>query len=196
MEEIGIIILAAGNSSRMSNYKQLLRLDHISLLRRSVNVALSTGLPTVTVLGANFKEHKKQIENMDTEVTFNLDWKKGMGSSLKQGLTYLHKNHPTLHGALFMACDQPMLSTSVLQQMIDAFQKGHDLIAAAYADTFGIPVLFGRKYFKELLKIDDHEGAKILIKKYEAYPVVFPEGAVDIDTDQDWMKFKKENNFD
>jgi len=187
---IGIIILAAGESSRMNGSKQLLKIGGESLLRRSVTTALHLHCPTVTVLGANFQQHKREIGDLNTEIVFNLDWKKGMGNSLKFGLNHLHHNYPTLEGVVIMVCDQPYLNTEVLYKLIKYFEVGHDIVASSYRDTLGVPVLFGRDYFKELTKIPDEKGAKYLLKKYESYPVQFPEGATDIDTDEDWDAYQ------
>lgn len=193
MNDIGIVVLAAGESSRMSGSKQLLMLNGASLLKRSVATATSTGAHVVTVLGANFKEHKKQISSLYTGIVFNLDWKKGMGSSLKKGLHYLHTQNPDLSAVIVMVCDQPQLSTEVLQKLVEEFRKDNTIVASSYNGTLGVPAIFGRDHFKDLLKIDDQQGAKPLLQKYDAVGMPFHGGDLDIDTDQDWQQFIADN---
>jgi len=191
---IGIIILAAGESSRMSGSKQLLKNGTHTLLRQSVLKALPLGLPVATVLGSNYEEHKNQIDDLNTEVFFNLDWKKGMGNSLKFGLEHMNKINPGLDGFMFMVCDQPLLTKNLLSKLINKFYEGHPIVACSYEGVRGVPVLFSRKYFKELMKIPDNQGAQILVKKYGTADIDFPNGMVDIDTDKDWRNFMEEKH--
>ena len=192
MNEIGTIILAAGSSSRMSGSKQMLHVNGESLLRKCTRVVKNLEKPALVVLGHDFETHKAEISDMDMDITFNLDWQKGMGSSLKFGLNQLHHNYPTLNGVLITVCDQPHLSTHTLINLIKVFDDEDSIVASYYNQTVGPPVIFGRNYFKELLKIEDHQGAKYLLNKYETKKVSFPEGAIDIDTDREWENFKSE----
>lgn len=194
MDDIGIVVLAAGESSRMSGSKQLLMLNGVSLLQKSVTTAIATGAPVVTVLGANFKNHKNEIARLRTEIVFNLDWKKGMGSSLKKGLHHLHSENPNLSAVIFIVCDQPKLEPIVLYNLIDTFKNKGGVVASSYNGTLGVPAIFSRDYFKELLKIEDEQGAKPLLNKFEAIGVPFSDGALDIDTDQDWQNFINTNS--
>lgn len=190
MNEIGVIILAAGASSRMSGSKQMLHVNGESLLRKCTRVVQNLRCPAVVVLGHDFETHKAEIIDMDVEITFNLDWQKGMGNSIKYGLNHLHHSNPALKGVLITVCDQPHLTTHILIDLIKAFDSEEAIVASYYNNTSGPPVIFGRKYFKELLKIDDHKGAKYLINQHGAKRVNFPEGAIDIDTDREWENFK------
>ena len=89
---IGILLLAAGSSSRMGQSKQLLPIAGEQLLLKSTRVAMESEAEIVmVVLGANELAHRKIIEQLPVEITVNTEWQKGMGSSLKQGLTQLLK---------------------------------------------------------------------------------------------------------
>ncbi|MTI19972.1 nucleotidyltransferase family protein [Fulvivirga sp. RKSG066] len=193
MDEIGVIVLAAGESSRMSGSKQLLRVGSESLLRKSTRTAMTLRGPTVVVLGSDYQKHKNEIADLDVEVIFNLDWRKGMGNSLKYGLNHLNHNFPFLEGVIIMVCDQPQLEVNTLYKMIEHYDEQNPIIAATYNGAVGVPVLFSRLYFKELLKIPDDRGAKLLIEKYGAKVVAFPQGEIDIDTDDDWQSYLNED---
>lgn len=186
MNKIGAIILAAGASSRLGRPKQLLRYHGESLIQRSVRTASHVAEATVAVLGASYQEVRQEIRHLDTHAVFNLDWNKGMGNSLKFGLYELNRYSPGLSGAIIMTCDQPLISPQFLKQMTEAHEEGHAIVAAAYNGIVGIPVLFDRMYFKEILKIDDLRGAKPLLKKYDVFSMPFPEGSLDVDTPEDW----------
>jgi molybdenum cofactor cytidylyltransferase len=104
-------------------------------------------------------------------------------------------NHaPDLEAILLLVCDQPAINARFIERLIathEATKK--DIVASAYADTLGVPALFDRSLFKELLSIGDEAGAKsiILQNPKRVAQFAFPEGAVDIDTWEDWEKINK-----
>jgi len=70
------------------------------------------------------------------------------------------------------------------------------IVACAYQNTLGVPALFRRKLFPELLALDAQAGAKKLIKKYQSQTAAirFPEGAFDVDTPADYENLMKNFN--
>jgi molybdenum cofactor cytidylyltransferase len=64
------------------------------------------------------------------------------------------------------------------------------IVASDYAGTLGIPTLFDRSLFRELLSLSDQAGAKSIILKNRTRVAqfAFPEGAIDIDTWEDLGK--------
>ena len=58
------------------------------------------------------------------------------------------------------------------------------VVAAAYAGTQGVPALFGRELFPQLLALRGAAGARELLQQYAHLPTVdFPGGATDVDTE-------------
>ena len=193
MSKIGIIILAAGASTRLGRPKQLLQLNGESLVQKTVKAALDVSDITLTVLGSHYNEVHQEIKYFKTQTAFNLDWNKGMGSSIKFGLHEIHKTHPDLQAVIITVCDQPFLTSKLLGQLVEAFYKGNPLVASVYGNTVGVPVLFDRQYFKMLLKIDDEVGARHLLKREDPFLVSFPRGSQDIDTETDWENYQRHN---
>jgi CTP:molybdopterin cytidylyltransferase MocA len=69
-------------------------------------------------------------------------------------------------------------------------RSGRAIVAATYAGTRGMPALFSRSLFPALMALDDHEGARWVIQTHpdETVVVPFPEGALDIDTSEDYQR--------
>jgi molybdenum cofactor cytidylyltransferase len=69
---------------------------------------------------------------------------------------------------------------------------GKSIVASSYADTLGVPALFARSIFEELLSLNDKAGAKsIVLRSRELVASLpFPEGEIDIDTWEDWENLK------
>lgn len=190
---IGTIVLAAGSSSRMGRSKQLLEINGESLLCRCVKIALTANPDNiVVVLGANEKPHRDVIAHLPVKIVSNHYWKTGMGSSIKTGLNFLLQSGIELDAVIILVCDQPSLSAEHLQRMIDTFNGTQKpIIASAYANSKGVPVLFGRSFFSNLLLLGDDQGAKKLVQQFpdRVEHVDFPQGANDLDTEEDFQKY-------
>lgn len=195
--EIGIIVLAAGSSSRMGRSKQLLEIDGQPLLCRCVDHALAANpSQVVVVLGANEKPHRELLEKLPVHIVSNFYWKTGMGSSIKTGLNYLIQSNGGLDAVILMVCDQPALTSEHLQKLIQKFhEKKKAIIASAYSKSSGVPVLFSRSFFSNLLLLNDDQGAKKIVQQFpdQVETVAFPKGSIDLDTEEDYQKFLKAN---
>jgi molybdenum cofactor cytidylyltransferase len=190
---VGIILLAAGSSSRLGQSKQLLPVGGQTLLERSAKIALASGVhKTIVVLGSNEAAHREAIRNYPVEIIVNPEWQKGMGSSLKTGLQHLISIAPKTQAVLVMVCDQPKLEVSHLQKLIVEFGRSEkSIIASFYKNSPGVPAIFAGNRFEELLNLDDQQGAKkIILQQRDNIGLVnFPEGAVDLDTPEDYHNF-------
>ena len=186
----GIIILAAGPSSRLGRPKQNLVYKGETLLQRAVNLACApSSALVIVVLGANEEEVAPTIENKKVTIVKNLDWREGMASSIRAGITMIQDITPEITSVILMLCDQPFVDTALIDQLIQKKQaKG--IVACAYNDAIGPPVLFDKKYFDELLLLKGQEGAKKLLLKLpdDVETIPFPLGSVDIDTMGDYEK--------
>lgn len=190
---ISIILLAAGSSSRLGQSKQMLQVDGAPLLLRSAKAALACEAEDVIViLGANQQPHQDVIRELPVTIITNHYWKSGIGSSIKSGLNYLIRKSPETEAVILMVCDQPSLTPQHLRTVIESFRQSKvPIIASRYGDTLGVPALFARSFFTNLLMLRDEEGAKKIIEQFEEQvkPVEFPEGSLDIDTPEDYQNY-------
>ena len=191
---IGIVVLAAGESSRMGRPKQLLPHGDLTLLQHSIQVAHGTDVKTiVVVLGAHADSMTNDFDSKSVFVT-NSNWKEGMASSIQLGIKSLLNKNPGVEGAILMVCDQPYVNSLLLNTLIETYEStGKQIVASGYDNTFGPPVFFHKLFFPELLQLKGDVGAKSVIKKHERQVeiVLFPEGSIDIDTDADYQKLLK-----
>jgi len=195
MKNTGIILLAAGNSTRMGSPKQLLLYQGKTLLERIVDTSLQVfdNNKIILVLGANHSEIAFQIKDKITLISVNEEWESGMASSIKSGLQILLNHFPEMERCFISVCDQPYLSSEVFIEMLKlADYSSKEIIAAEYAGTIGVPVLFSKKYFKKLLHLSGEQGAKKIIQQNmdDVNIFTFDEGAIDIDTPSDYENLK------
>jgi molybdenum cofactor cytidylyltransferase len=188
----GIILLAAGSSSRLGRAKQLIEFQGKTLIQKAIDEAKkSQANCLVLVLGANAELIQTGFDITSTPFIVNSDWQHGMSSSMQAGLRFLMEKEE-INQVLLMLCDQPFVDASLLDQLITAKEtSGKGIVAAAYSNTLGVPALFEERYFEELLQLTGSEGAKKVIFNHQAevYALDFPLGAVDLDTEEDVNQF-------
>lgn len=190
---LGIILLAAGSSSRMGRSKQMLEINGEPLLLHAATAALQSSVgPVIAVLGAQEDDHRKIIKHLDVTMVSNPNWETGMGSSLKTGLNYWISQSPQSEGVVVMLCDQPLLTAEYLKRLADTFtHSGKPIVASWYANAAGVPVVFRSTLFAEILQLPDDHGAKKIIARHsdQAHNIDFQGGAVDLDTREDYEQF-------
>jgi molybdenum cofactor cytidylyltransferase len=199
MNSFGIIILAAGPSSRLGEPKQLLSYQHKTLLDHTIEAAIKAAeARVVVILGENYQLIKEHIHATEVKIIHNPDWQEGMGSAIRTGLSAIRKENQELAGVILAVCDQPFLTDRIFKGLIaEAGISDKGIVASSYAQTLGTPVLFDKAYFGELAGLKGKEGAKTLLGKYETDVTVVPfeNGEIDIDTPDDYRKLinKTEN---
>jgi molybdenum cofactor cytidylyltransferase len=188
-ETESVIILAAGSSSRLGQSKQLVEVDGVPLLLKSTLTALDASYTNVVVvLGAHAAQHKKTIAHLPIEIMTNTEWERGMGSSLKTGLEHVIKSRPKTSTVVVMVCDQPLLTSAHLAALRDVHKNTlSQIVASRYGNTLGVPALFDRTLFSEMLNIKDAQGAKAIIESHSesVSTIDWEAGHLDIDTPED-----------
>jgi molybdenum cofactor cytidylyltransferase len=192
---VGVIVLAAGASTRLGQPKQSLPYGDSTLLAHAVAAALNARLgPVLVVLGAHGPELAQALPSGAVAV-HNPDWQEGMASSIRAGLAALERGWPQAAAAIVMVCDQPSVSAGLLRRLVAAWRQGSAAaVACQYGDTVGVPALFSRSLWPELMALRGDRGAKSVLERHRErlLLVPFPEGALDIDTPEDWQRLQRQ----
>lgn len=191
---IGIVILAAGSSSRLGNPKQLLKYGGKSLLQNAIDAAAnSDASEVVIVLGANAEEISKGIDKSNVNTIINTEWKEGMASSVRNGLNELLFISPSTDAVIFMVCDQPHISSMVINELINTqSETGKPIVTCNYGEVIGPPALFHKSLFPELMQLKGDAGARKIIQQHsnDVATILFAKGNIDIDTNEDYEALK------
>jgi molybdenum cofactor cytidylyltransferase len=198
LQGIGAVILAAGESSRLGQSKQLLQFRGKTLVQRIVEAASAAECsPIVVVLGSEAAAIKAELKNSPATLVENAEWRSGIGSSICAGVRRLIDQAPDQEAILLLLCDQPFVDDLTIRRLIGTYrQTGKPIIASAYAGTVGVPALFAQSCFPELLALGGDAGAKTIIlrdpQRVAACP--FPLGAVDLDTAADYRNLLEDSS--
>lgn len=189
---VAAVVLAAGGSTRFGRPKPLLRLAGRSLVQRAVLAAREGGCArVVAVLGADAAPIRAELAGAPADVVLNAHWAEGVASSIRAGLAAI-ENAGSPEAVLILVCDQPRLDAAIVRRVIEVFDgTPRGIAACAYAGTLGVPALFGRAWFGELSALHGASGAKPLLLRHASrvVRVDWPDGAVDIDTPEQWTRF-------
>jgi molybdenum cofactor cytidylyltransferase len=189
---VAAVVLAAGGSTRFGKPKQFALFEGETFVRRIVAAAIEAGCaPVVVVAGEDSAQVTSELTRFTVSIAMNPGWSSGVGSSIRVGVQRAMDLEVDLDASLLLSCDQPFVTAAVLAQLIQLrLTSGKPIIASAYATTLGIPALFDRSYFPDLLRLKGDCGAKgiILARPQDVASFDFPAGEIDIDTAADYEK--------
>ncbi len=149
-ERIAAVILAAGESRRMGEPKMLLPFRNSTIIRTVIQHALRANTDHVqVVLGADAEAIRANIADQGVEHTVNKQYSKGMLSSVQAGIRSLPKDTTAV---MILLGDQPMISSGIMDRLIEQYRKSEKDIAIATAGgKRGHPMIFNARYIPEIL---------------------------------------------
>lgn len=194
MENLAILVLAAGSSSRMNSVKQLEKIEGEYLLDITLKkVKLISKQNIFCVLGANYQLIKQKITTNNIRFIYNKDYKKGLSTSIISGIQTIFEKKE-IDSILILLADQPAISVFYLKKMIALSKKQNSkIVASTYKNGFGVPVIIPKAYFEKLLHISGDKGAKQFLESNKG-EIISPKektNLFDIDTQEDLRNFKK-----
>lgn len=189
--KIAVLIMAAGESRRMGDQiKQLMAWKGTDLINNAITTAANTKADSVKViLGAYAGKIKKSIP-AEVGTYICESWKEGLGTSIGYGIRQVLEDKPDK--ILIMLGDQPFIKTSFLNNLIQRSATSDKLIiATGYAAKAGVPAVFDKNLFPELVLLQGSSGAKKIIEKYKVETEIVdnPDALKDIDTIKDYNNY-------
>ncbi len=191
MVKISAILLAAGESKRMGTNKLSLPWGRKTVLERSLHVLFSSQVNEVLiVLSKRTWGLGQRLRRPRVKLVQNPQPEKGMSTSIRKGIQAMGQKSQAV---LIALGDQPLLNAKTINALIRAYvEKKGTIIVPIFRGKRGHPVLFDRRYEKELLKLKKDVGARSLLERHDkdVYEVNSKsEGViVDIDTWEEYLR--------
>ena len=186
MNKIAVVVLAAGNAKRLGQSKQLLPWGNSTLLEHVVKNVLTVDAHNFfVVLGAYSNEIIEKTDLSGATVLINDNWQQGLGSSIAWAITEIDNKYSGLNAVLLVLADQPFISSNHLDAMIKLqFTEKESIIITKKEDYKGVPVLFPKKFFGELMSLSNDEGARQIINRNKncVQEIISQDNIADIDT--------------
>lgn len=194
--KIAAIILAAGQSRRMGRNKLLVDLDGTLVIARVVeSVLASRASPVLVVTGHQGDALRDALRGRDVRFIANPDYADGLSTSLRIGIAALP---PETEGVVVCLGDMPAVDSDVIDALIAALDPttGAEIVAPSHDGRRGNPVLWGRRFFAELMTLSGDQGGKPLLAAHpeacRLVAVATPGILLDLDTPEALARYRDE----
>jgi len=192
---ISTVVLAAGRAERMGEEKLLLPLCEKPVLQWVLESALAAARHEIVCVVRDLKTLRRKISLVDKRLYWlvNPAADGDQSSSLIAGLWAID---PKSDGALFLAGDQPMIRSELIQALVERFENSSSLIVAPrFRGRIRNPVLIRRELFPELLQLAGDADARALAEKHRGKTALIEwndaVSFVDIDVREDYERLKR-----
>ncbi|MHB8811093.1 MAG: nucleotidyltransferase family protein [Desulfobulbaceae bacterium] len=193
---IGALILAAGRSSRMGEFKPLLEIAGTSLIEHALALFRNTGVEEiVTVVGYRSAALIPIIERAASRYVVNENYQKGMFSSIQKGVAELKDKCD----AFFLhPVDIPCVRTATVRKLLAQYSKNPSALVCypQFDERRGHPPLIAARLIDHIISYAGEGGMRGLLRRYEeqaiTVPVADPFLLLDVDTRQDFLRLENE----
>jgi molybdenum cofactor cytidylyltransferase len=191
---VAVVVLAGGGSTRMGRPKQLHTFGGTTLLRRAVMTALESSCrPVCVVVGDQAEDLQHEVADLPVVVARNPAWDTGMASSIRAGVEAVLEANPRADAVVLMLCDQPLVTPELIDALAHEWRTtGRSLVASDYGGEHGVPALFARAWFGDLVRLTGDVGARTILRAHptDVGLVPFPEAVFDVDSPADHQRLR------
>lgn len=183
---IGAVIVAAGMSTRMNDFKQLMKIGDLSFAERVVHNFQRAGIKDmVMVTGFQAKLLEKSLQHYGITFIRNEEYETTqMFDSVKLGLSFFKGKCDRV---IFCPVDVPFFTDDTVQRLLKADGK---VVLPTCNNRLGHPIRIDGDLIEAILKHDGERGLKGALDSLEAqknYLMIQDEGAItDADTQEDY----------
>jgi putative nucleotidyltransferase with HDIG domain len=190
-DSIAAIVLAAGYSARMGDFKPLLKLGGFTAIEHSVRCFLKAGIGDVRVVtGYRASEVAEAVKSLDVSLVYNPSFAGGMYSSVQAGIRSLG---PRVRAFFILPADHPLIKTATVQKLLACFHSsgGQGIFYPVFNGRRGHPPLISTRYVDDILNGSNPDGLQGLLNRFEDRAVdveVADDGVLlDMDTPEDYQ---------
>jgi len=200
---VNALLISAGLSSRMGNFKPLIKLENQTFVTTVAKKLLSVCKNVTVVTGYKSNELEKEIRysfqnengtlSPNVKCVFNPEYGSGMFSSVKTGLAEM-KNSDWV---IFHFVDQPMIPIGFYRELILQIDDSYDWIQPVYDLKQGHPVLFKNSVFPKILNAPTNYLMRLIREDEEVkkkyWVTDYKYILEDLDTQEDLLKISECN---
>ncbi len=196
VKRVGCVILAAGESKRMSTNKLLLPVcGNVPMIRSVTMTSLhSSALCVIVIVNPKLGDTVDAIKDLNVEVISNDFANKGMSTSFQLGIKALQTRG--MDGGVFLLGDMPGMRTSWIDKVIAAYLSSKaSIVQASYFGVPSHPVLFDSSILSYATEIDGDQGGRSLVRRFSSNRTMVEMGApcpIDLDTPEEYQAYRKQ----
>lgn len=194
-DKYGAVILAAGLSSRMNDFKPLLYVDGRTAIAGLVETLRGAGIEDIVVVTGHERDRlATELEQLRVLEAFNENYEDGMFTSIKAGLAKARESWPDKAGFMLLPVDHPIVSIETIRAVSAATLdvEGEPFAVPTFEGKKGHPLLIPTSRIDEILAYDGPKGLKGITDKDPETMIRVPvtdEGCVmDMDTPEGYKQ--------
>lgn len=190
-KNISALILAAGYSLRMGDFKPLMQIGSHSAIEHAIRTFQQVGISDIKVVaGFRADELSKAVKPLGAEIVCNPNFAQGMYTSVQVGVRALESE---VRAFFMLPVDIPLVSCTTVKKMLDCSRLNqYGIIYPVFNGMRGHPPLITTRYKDEILHGDAHEGLRGILElhQHEAYDIKVEDETVllDMDTQEDYCR--------
>ena len=185
---IGGVILAAGYSSRMGDFKPLLPVAGVPALKRCIDALSAAGAEVAVVTGHRQAELSSLVRRWGAEEIVNPAYSEGMFTSVLAGVGRFAAKGADM--ILLLPCDCAAVPKEAVRQLIACAGDKGEYALPTYEGKNGHPLLIPRRYYEEILRFTGPGGLKGARSLHEdtllRLPMPWQGTVLDMDTPEDY----------
>lgn len=193
---IGALILAAGCSSRMGEFKPLLEIAGTTLIEHALALFRNTGVEEiVTVVGYRSETLIPIIERAPSRSVVNENYQNGMFSSIQKGVAELKDKCDAF---FLLPVDIPCVRTATVRELLAQYSENSSALVCypQFDARRGHPPLIAARLIDHIISYAGEGGMRGFLRRYEeqaiTVPVADPFLLLDVDTRQDFLRLENE----
>lgn len=195
MNDIPILLLAAGSSSRMRGRDKLMEeVDGQPLVARAARIALATGAQVFVTLPPAPHPRHGALQGLPVHIVPVPDAAEGMGASIRTGIAALPAHSPAV---MVLLADLADLTTEDLRTVLNAVEPvdGAKIWRGATdAGQPGHPIVFAAPLFPDLARLGGDEGGRSVVAAagtaVRKVPLPGQHALADLDTPEAWSAWR------
>ena len=164
---VAAIVLAAGRSTRMGGPNKLLEeWNGQPIIRTTVqHVLASRASPVVVVTGHQADNVRAALADLNVIYVHNPDFAKGLSTSVRAGIASVPS---ASDGVIVCLGDMPGVGTATIDKLISAFEPSAGALAVmpTIGGERGNPIVWARRFFPDLLRLEGDAGARSLLRAH------------------------------
>jgi CTP:molybdopterin cytidylyltransferase MocA len=188
MPRFAALILAAGYSSRMGDFKPLLPLGGKRAIEWAVEAFRTAGIADIGVVtGHRAAELEPELRRLQAAPLRNPAYDTGMYSSIRAGIGSLA---PEVDACFLLPVDIPLVRPATVAALAERYDGRAPVVYPTFRGQRGHPPLIGRQLFAEITAGDGEGGLRTVLQRHPAQAVPVPDQTIllDMDTPEDYRQ--------
>ena len=188
MKTYAAIILAAGYSSRMGDFKPLMDLGGKNSIQRCIDLFNHCGIKDIIVVTGYLNDKVQKNLQDDIRTVVNNKYSEGMFSSIKAGVEVLSKNTDAF---FLLPVDISSVKVHTIEKMTEGYEKIQEgILFPVFNEEKGHPTLVSCSLVEEILTKNPEGGLREILNTHKEqwyYEEIADRGILlDMDTKEDF----------